>query len=85
MKIAGSTALVTGANRGLGYRLAEQLRERGAQVFAGARRPESVTLGGVTPVALDITDPESVAAAARALPEVSLVINNAGISTAPAC
>ncbi len=81
MKIAGSTALITGANRGLGARFAEQLLERGAHVYAAARNPETVTLDGVTPVALDITDPGSVAAAARALPEVSLVVNNAGIST----
>jgi len=34
MKLAGSTALVTGANRGLGRHLAEQLIARGAIVYA---------------------------------------------------
>ena len=81
MQIEGSTALVTGANRGLGRRFAEELVARGAKVYAGARNPESVDLAGVTPVALDITDPVSVAAAAAATGDVSLLINNAGSAT----
>ena len=64
MDITGKTALVTGANRGLGRQLAEQLRDRGARVYAAARDPQAVDLAGVTPIALDITDPASVAAAA---------------------
>jgi NAD(P)-dependent dehydrogenase (short-subunit alcohol dehydrogenase family) len=47
-------------------------------VFAAARNPASVDLPGVTPVALDITDPGSVAAAAAATRGVSVLINNAG-------
>ena len=81
MQIEGSTALVTGANRGLGRRFAEELVARGAKVYAGARNPESVDLAGVTPIALDITDPVSVAAAAAATGDVSLLINNAGSAT----
>ena len=81
MQIEGSTALVTGANRGLGRRYAEELLARGATVYAGARNPDSVDLPGVTPVALDITDPASVAAAADATGDVSLLVNNAGSST----
>src|SRR6201996_1421469 len=81
MRIEGSTALVTGANRGLGRRFAEELLARGAKVYAGARDPGSVDLPGVTPVALDITDPASVAAAADATGDVSLLINNAGSAT----
>jgi NAD(P)-dependent dehydrogenase (short-subunit alcohol dehydrogenase family) len=81
MKIDGQTALVTGANRGLGRHLAQQLGDRGAKVYAGARNPQSVDLEGVTPIALDITDPASVAAAADATGNVSILINNAGIST----
>jgi NAD(P)-dependent dehydrogenase (short-subunit alcohol dehydrogenase family) len=81
MRIEGSTALVTGANRGLGRRFAEELLARGASVYAGARDPGSVALPGVTPVALDITDPASVAAAAAATGDVTLLINNAGSST----
>lgn len=81
MKIAGSTALVTGANRGFGRHLAAELLSRGATVYAGARNPDSVDLPGVTPVRLDITDPASVAAAAALAGDVNLLINNAGIET----
>jgi NAD(P)-dependent dehydrogenase (short-subunit alcohol dehydrogenase family) len=81
MRIEGSTALVTGANRGLGRRLAEELLTRGAKAYAGARDPGSVDLPGAVPVALDITDPASVAAAADATGDVSFLVNNAGSST----
>jgi NAD(P)-dependent dehydrogenase (short-subunit alcohol dehydrogenase family) len=81
MKIDGQTALVTGANRGLGRHIAEQLRDRGAKVYAAARNPQSVDLEGVTPIALDVTDPASVATAAEATGDVSILINNAGTST----
>src|SRR5258705_12710378 len=75
------TALVTGANRGLGKRFATQLLERGAKVYAAARRPETIDIAGVIPVQLDITDPESVARAASLAGDVNAVINNAGDST----
>ncbi|MCF7552549.1 SDR family oxidoreductase [Pseudonocardia sp. WMMC193] len=82
MEIASSVALVTGANRGLGRAFAQALVERGAQkVYATARRPESVDLAGVEVLPLDVTDPASVAAAAQAAPDVTLLVNNAGIST----
>jgi NAD(P)-dependent dehydrogenase (short-subunit alcohol dehydrogenase family) len=74
-------ALVTGANRGLGKRFAAQLVERGAKVYAAARRPETIDLPGVVPVQLDITDPESVARAASLAGDVNVLINNAGVST----
>ncbi|MEW5812776.1 MAG: SDR family oxidoreductase [Actinomycetota bacterium] len=75
------TALVTGANRGLGRRFAEKLLERGATVYAAARRPETVDLPGAIPLQLDITDPESVRRAAETASDVNVVINNAGVST----
>jgi NAD(P)-dependent dehydrogenase (short-subunit alcohol dehydrogenase family) len=75
------TALVTGANRGLGKRFAAQLVERGAKVYAAARRPEKIDIPGVVPVQLDITDPESVARVASLAGDVNVVINNAGVST----
>ncbi|WP_182887632.1 SDR family oxidoreductase [Microbispora sp. H10885] len=82
MRIEGSVALVTGANRGLGRRFAAALLDRGAaKVYAAARRPETVDLPGVVPLALDITDPASVRAAAERARDVNLLINNAGIST----
>jgi NAD(P)-dependent dehydrogenase (short-subunit alcohol dehydrogenase family) len=81
MDITGKTALVTGANRGFGRQLAAQLRDRGAVVYAAARNPASVDLEGVTPIALDVTDPASVAAAAAATRDVSILVNNAGSGT----
>jgi NAD(P)-dependent dehydrogenase (short-subunit alcohol dehydrogenase family) len=81
MDISGKIAFVTGANRGLGRQLAAQLRDRGATVYAAARNPATVDLPGVTPVALDITDPASVAAAAAATSGVAILVNNAGSST----
>ena len=81
MQLDGQTALVTGANRGLGRHLAQQLRDRGATVYAGARNPAAVDLDGVRPIAIDITDPASVAEAAHSIGNASIVINNAGSST----
>ncbi len=81
MDIAGKTALVTGANRGLGRQLAAQLRDRGARVYAAARNPDAVDLTGVTPLALDITDPAAVQAAAQATGDVAILVNNAGSAT----
>jgi NAD(P)-dependent dehydrogenase (short-subunit alcohol dehydrogenase family) len=80
MKIGGSVALVTGANRGLGRVFARELVSRGAaKVYGAARHPDAVTEPGVTPVALDITDPQLVAQVARQCADVSLLINNAGV------
>ena len=82
MKLDNATVLITGANRGLGLEFARQALARGAKkVYAGARDPARVTLAGVTPVQLDVSDPTSVAAAARELGDVDLVINNAGIAS----
>ena len=82
MKIAGSVALVTGANRGLGRAYARELVRRGAaKVYGAARQPAQVTEPGVTPVALDITDPERVARVAAECGDVSLLVNNAGVMT----
>ena len=81
MDISGATALVTGANRGIGRHLATQLIARGATVYATARRPELIDLEGVERLALDITSPQSVAAAAAVATDVDLLVNNAGIAT----
>ena len=81
MKIKGSIALVTGANRGLGLAFAKALVEMGAaKVYAAARNPETVTLKGVVPLKLDVTSDEDVVAAARAAGNVNLLVNNAGIA-----
>ncbi|MFJ9007814.1 SDR family oxidoreductase [Streptomyces canus] len=81
MDLSPNTALVTGANRGLGRALAAELLSRGATVYAGARDPDQVDLPGAKPIALDITDPVSVTAAAKATGDVTILVNNAGSST----
>ncbi len=81
MHIQNATVLVTGANRGLGAEFARQALARGAKkVYAAARKPESVTLEGVVPVRLDVTDAAAVARLAAELGDVDLVVNNAGVA-----
>jgi NAD(P)-dependent dehydrogenase (short-subunit alcohol dehydrogenase family) len=65
--------LITGANRGIGAGLAEAYRARGEDVIAAARSDGDV--------ALDVTDPASVAAMAGALSgrTIDLLICNAGV------
>jgi len=81
MDIQGKAALVTGANRGIGRAIARGLLESGAKVYAGARNPASITDPELIPVRLDITDAADIAAAARDCDDVSILVNNAGIST----
>ena len=82
MDITGSIALVTGANRGIGRRFAQQLVARGAsKVYATARRPEQIDIPGVETLALDITDAASIARVADVATDVTLLVNNAGIAT----
>lgn len=81
MKIENSVALVTGSNRGLGLALAEELLSRGAKkVYAAARKIDSVKLPGVVPIEMDVTDAWSVAKAAAQCPDLTLLVNNAGIA-----
>ena len=85
MDIQDQVALVTGANRGIGRTFVEELLARGARkVYATARRPEAIDIPGVEVLRLDLTDPTSVTAAAEAAQDVTLVVNNAGISTGAA-
>ena len=79
--IEGSVALVTGGSRGIGRALVAALYERGAKkVYATARDPHTVTHPDAVPLALEVTDPASVAAAAEQAQDVTLLINNAGAS-----
>ena len=77
--IAGSTVLVTGGSRGIGRALVESLYDRGAEkVYATARDPRSITHPGAVALALEVTDPTSVAAAAEQAQDVTILVNNAG-------
>ncbi|MDY0291415.1 MAG: SDR family oxidoreductase [Desulfuromonadaceae bacterium] len=85
MQIEGKTALVTGANGGIGSALVQELLNRGARkVYAGVRNVEAaqalpvLTQEKVTLVELDITAPASIAAAAVACTDVDMLFNNAG-------
>ncbi len=81
MEIKNSVALVTGANRGLGKAFVQALLAAGAKkVYAAARDTASVTpMEGVVPVKLDVTNMADISAVARECPDVTLLINNAGI------
>lgn len=81
MNLQDSVVFITGANRGLGLAFAKAALAAGARkVYGAARDASTVTLPGVTPVALDVTNPEQIEAAARACGDVTVLVNNAGIS-----
>ncbi len=83
MDVQGSVALVTGANRGLGKACAEALLAAGAaKIYAGARDPRTVTDRRLTPVRLDVTNVDDIAAAAERCADADLLVNNAGIMLA---
>ena len=80
MSIAGTTILITGANRGIGQALVTEALARGAgRVYAGARRPLAHPDPRVTPLLLDVTSPDQIQAAAAQVGSLDLLINNAGL------
>jgi NAD(P)-dependent dehydrogenase (short-subunit alcohol dehydrogenase family) len=83
--IEGAVALVTGGNRGFGRALVDELLERGAaKVYATSRstQPSPRRDKRIVPLILDVASDSSVAAAAKDAPDVSILINNAGIELA---
>ena len=79
MKVEGSSALVTGSNRGLGAAIAKALVDSGAKVYGAARDATTITNRDVIPVVLDVNSADDIASAARTCGDVSIVVNNAGI------
>jgi NAD(P)-dependent dehydrogenase (short-subunit alcohol dehydrogenase family) len=80
-QLADSVVLITGANGGLGSEFTVQALRRGARrVYATARTPRAWDDERVVPIALDVTDAESIAAAASVATDTTIVINNAGVS-----
>jgi len=79
---SGRTALVTGASSGIGAATVRALAAAGFEVVAAARRLDrcerlAAETGGRA-VRLDVADPDSIAELAEAVPELSVLVNNAG-------
>ena len=84
------TALITGANRGIGFETARQLAVRGFHVVMGARSAqhgqkavrELEEVGNVSLLVVDVSDSKSIALAASkfaSIGQLDVLINNAGI------
>lgn len=79
------SALVTGANKGIGWEVAKLLSQQGYYVYMGTRDLEkgiaaAAALTNVEAIQLDVTDPASLQVAASKIPSLDILVNNAGIS-----
>ncbi len=81
MTIADKAVLVTGANRGIGRALLEEVLHRGAsRVYAATRQPLTHSDGRVSSLTMDITDARQIRHAASSVESLDLLINNAGVA-----
>ncbi|MBP5483685.1 MAG: SDR family NAD(P)-dependent oxidoreductase [Bacteroidales bacterium] len=75
------TILVTGASSGMGYEVAKLLATKGYKVYGAARRValiEPLKEFGVTPVALDVCNADSIASCLAAVGDIDVLVNCAG-------
>ncbi|SEJ49859.1 NAD(P)-dependent dehydrogenase, short-chain alcohol dehydrogenase family [Dyadobacter sp. SG02] len=90
LKLKQKTAFISGSTQGIGFAIARQLLEEGANVIVNGRSEEKTTgavkrlletdpAGNVTGIAADFSKPEDVARLIASLPEVDILINNVGI------
>ena len=77
------TALVTGANTGMGEAITRMLSEGGVQVYGVARNSDKLQqvaqATGMRPIVADISDPAAIEAAVEGL-QIDVLVNNAGVS-----
>lgn len=82
MNLSQATIFLTGANRGIGRALLNEILKRGAKrVYAAARNPETLdeSASNVVSVKLDITDRQAIKAVAAKTADTTILINNAGV------
>lgn len=81
MKTQDSVVFISGASRGLGLAFAHEALERGAKkVYAGVRSLTEAKTPGIVQVKLDVTNPDSIAAAVKQCDDTTVLVNNAGIA-----